>query len=197
MKRDAALALLAERKIDNSASSFFIHRDDAEVMKALVKVGLDPEQTSLRMSREHILETAYTSGDSKLFSNLLKAGASPNIPCSSSTHKEPFLFTVAHSSQKSPSRFLKAMVKYGVDLNVIHPSSGWSILHVFVTSENKLKPLKYLVENGALIHNPKVKIKSFVELVKEEYQKHVQYNRHWLLDEYKEKLDYVLEQAAL
>ncbi|WP_347068071.1 ankyrin repeat domain-containing protein [Flavobacterium sp. WV_118_3] len=178
-----AQSILKKHNLEAEGKHLFDAFGNIKLFEALLVAGADANHFNTYFNVP-ILSLAYSRQEYTNFRLLLEYGANPDTPSSVFENREPIIFEIA-SPQKGVDGFLYLMIKAGIDLNQMHPESGYTLLQhaasrYFVSLEN----LEHLIAKGAdpnlpnrdgqtlydLIDNGKINLRKWVLLALKKHQ---------------------------
>ncbi len=143
-----AKSILKKYKLEADGKHLFDAFNNFGLLEALLMVGADANYIEAQFNVP-VLSLAYSRQEYTNFRLLLDYGANPDVPSSVFTNREPIIFEIA-SPQTGVDGFLYLMIKAGIDLNQMHPESGYTLLqHAASRYYVSLENLEHLIEKGA------------------------------------------------
>lgn len=179
-----AQSILKKHNLEADGKHLFDAFNNFELLEALLVAGADANYVETQFNVP-VLSLAYSRQEYTNFGLLLEYGANPDVPSSVFTNREPIIFEIA-SPQTGVDGFLYLMIKAGIDLNQMHPESGYTLLqHAASRYYVSLENLEHLIEKGAdpnlpnrdgqtlydLIDSEKIKLDKPVLLALKKHQK--------------------------
>jgi len=178
-----AKSILKKHNLEANGKHLFDAFGNMELFEALLAAGADANHFDTYFNVP-ILSLAYSRQEYTNFRLLLEYGANPDTPSSVFENREPIIFEIA-SPQTGVDSYLRPMIKAGIDLNQMHPDSGYTLLqHAASRYYVSLENLEHLIAKGAdpnlpnrdgqtlydLIDNGKINLRKWVLLALKKHQ---------------------------
>lgn len=143
-----AKSILTKHNLEADGKNIFNAFNKIELLEALLIAGADANYVEPQFNVT-VLSLAHSRNEYTNFRLLLEYGANPDTPLSTFVNGEPIIFEIA-SPQKGVDSFLRPMINAGINLNQLHPESGYTLLqHAASRYYVSLENLEFLIENGA------------------------------------------------
>ncbi len=151
---ETAKSLLSNRGIAVKDENLFAFLGEKEVFRALLIMGANPNHFDTYFGAP-ILSLAFSRNEYAEFKLLLEFGANPNSISSGDRTKAEIIFEMV-TYYPSRIRFFTCLIKHKVNLNILHPESGETLLCYKIRMSYRVSSeiIEILLKNGASPNTP-------------------------------------------
>ncbi len=154
-KIEEAKMLLKRQQIAIPDENLFEFSKEKEMLQTLLQMGVNPNEFDTYF-KVPILALAFSRIDYARFKLLLDLGANPNVVSSTDATGAEIIFEML-ASYPSRIRFLDCLLKHKVNLNILHPQTGETLLSWRMKFSYSTQLIELLLKYGASPNFPNAK----------------------------------------